>query len=410
MNKKTINRKVYVALPVMDELDYLEDFIHCISKQTIRPEAIYICINQPDKWWDHPNKFKVCEHNYQAFLLFKKLNNLPVILIDRFSRGKGWKGKHYGVGWARKVTMDAISNIAGGDDIIVSVDADTYYPPDYLESVVRLFARYPERIGISNPFYHRMTGEDKVDRAMLRYEIYMRNYSLNMWKIRNPYSYSALGSAISVPVWAYRKIGGITPHKSGEDFYFLQKLSKTGALIQWNPVKVFPAARPSERVFFGTGPAIIKGMNDNWSSYPVYHYSLFEKVKQTYDLFPELFTRDLETPMDGFLRKQFNDENIWDLLRNNSASKDTFIKACTHKIDGLRILQFLKSEQPVTGKSDEECFVENKTFLFKDEFNNNFDIKRLNFRNSDIETLSDIRDLMVEKEDLILRSSQKVHG
>ncbi len=92
-------------------------------------------------------------------------------------------------------------------------------------------------------------------------------------------SFTAIGSAMALPVKSYRAIGGMTPHKSGEDFYFLQKLRKFGKVLTWNKEKVYPEARYSDRVFFGTGPAMIKGRDGDWSSYPIYPFELFDEIK-----------------------------------------------------------------------------------------------------------------------------------
>ena len=44
--------------------------------------------------------------------------------------------------------------------------------------------------------------------------------------------------------------------KAGEDFYFLQKLFDAGHFSECNTTRVIPSPRPSDRVIFGTGPAI----------------------------------------------------------------------------------------------------------------------------------------------------------
>jgi hypothetical protein len=135
----------------------------------------------------------------------------------------------------------------------------------------------------------------------------------------------------------------MTAKKSGEDFYLLQKLVKAGRIIHHNTEMVYPATRYSDRVFFGTGPALIKGSGGNWESYPVYDHRLFDQVEATYRLFGELFDGDVDTPMDGFLRNQFCSGDVFGPLRRNAATREQFIKACHQRIDGLRILQFLKA-------------------------------------------------------------------
>lgn len=345
-------RFLHVAIPAMNEANYLPDTIRCLLSQTHKAFHIWVCVNQPDHYWDDPEKRSICLNNQETLDYLYNIKDKRITVIDRSTRGKGWTGKAYGVGQARKHLMDTINQNASPDDMIVSLDADTHFGDAYLQSIQETFARFPEAIALSNPYYHKLSGEEQLDRAMLRYEIYMRHYVINMWRIRSPYSFTALGSAIALPVSSYRKIGGITAKKSGEDFYFLQKLRKAGWICNYNEQKVYPGTRYSDRVFFGTGPALIKGSKGNWESYPIYDFKLFDQVKETYKAFSELFHHSVETPMTRFLICQFREEDPFEPLRKNSSTKEQFVAACHQKIDGLRVLQFLKAETTKSERND----------------------------------------------------------
>lgn len=346
--------KIYIALPAMNELENMEQFIQFCKNQTYQNFRLVICINQPDDWWEKENKLSICRNNTLSIEFLKKIKDFPIEIIDRSSKGKGWTGKDFGVGWARKTVMDHINNEAADNDIIISLDADTRFNPGYFDSILENFQKHPNAVALSVPYYHELTGDEEKDRAILRYEIYMRYYAINLWRIGSPYSFTAIGSAIALPVKCYRAIGGMTPHKSGEDFYFLQKLRKYGQVFTWNKEKVFPEARYSDRVFFGTGPAMIKGRDGDWSGYPIYTFELFDEIKETYDLLPDLILKDVSTPMDDFIEEKFANQNIWQPLRENFKTREKFVKACHHKIDGLRILQFLKWRNTKNEKADEE--------------------------------------------------------
>lgn len=352
---KYIDPQIFIALPVLDEWENITNFIQNLRNQTYQKFVLYVCVNQPDNWWNMDEKKSVCERNILALNYLKTISDFKIQIIDKSTKGNGWQGKQSGVGWARKVLMDAINEKASENDVVISLDADTTFESDYFESIIHNFQSHQEIMAISVPYYHKLTANEAVDRAILRYEIYMRYYAINLWRIGSPYNFTALGSAIAFPVWAYRKIGGISPMKSGEDFYFLQKFCKTRRIINWNSVKVYPAARFSDRVFFGTGPAMIKGNNGDWESYPIYHYTLFDKVRESYNLFDELFENDIELPINEFITEQFKDKFWWHPLRKNFKNKDKFVKACYEKIDGLRLLQFLKTNQASVNKTDEVC-------------------------------------------------------
>ena len=349
---------IHLAIPAMNEADFLPHTMQCIQNQHgLDPDIdvhTWVCVNQPDQYWQDQDRRHICENNHKTLEYLQTHPTKDLHIIDRSSRGQGWKGKYHGVGAARKTLMDRVDQLAAPDDIIVSMDADTFYGAGYLASVVQLFSNCPDAVALSNPYYHKLSGEEALDRAMLRYEIYMRYYAINMWRIASPYNYTALGSAIALPVWAYRKIGGMTAKKSGEDFYLLQKLRKTGHVITYNHEKVFPGTRFSDRVFFGTGPALIKGSQGLWESYPIYDHKLFDKVGQTYSMFPALYDTKVKTPMDDFLSVQFKETDIFDALRKNTSNREMFVKACHHKIDGLRVLQFLKTSQSNKPWCDEE--------------------------------------------------------
>lgn len=393
-------QKVFIALPVQDELDFLPGFIECVRLQCFTHFKLVVCINQPDNWWEDLNKLEVCKNNADAIGILNKIKDFPIEIIDRSSRGNGWKGRDFGVGWARKTAMDQISTQAEDQDIIISLDADTKFNPDYLRSVTENLNRRTDAVALSVPYYHELTGDKEKDRAILRYEIYMRYYAINLWRIGSPYSFTAIGSAIALPVKSYRAIEGITPHKSGEDFYFVQKLRKFGHVLTWNSEKVYPAARYSDRVFFGTGPAMIKGRGGDWKSYPVYPFEYFDEVKQTCDLFPVFFTEDVATPMDEFIMEKFQGKNIWKPLRENFRTEEKLVKACNHKIDALRILQYLKWRNAQNHFTDEEnlfrwfrLYYPEKISFFQ------FDLKKFTFSANPVLDLDSVRNALSEIEE-----------
>ncbi len=395
------NPTLFVALPALAELDYIAGFIDCLRSQTYRKFELTVCVNQPDEWWDNAEKVPVCENNLKTILFLKKIKDIKIDIIDKSSRGEGWKEKKSGVGWARKILMNKIVLNAKNDDLIVSLDADTTFSPGYFQSLVDSFKYHPKAVAAAIPYYHKLTGDEAADRAILRYEIYLRYYDLNMLQIGSPYAFTAIGSAIVLPVKSYKAIGGITPHKSGEDFYFLQKLRKYGNVIIWNNEKVYPAARFSDRVDFGTGPAMIKGREGDWSSYPVYPQHYFGVIKKLFDLFPSLFEKSVPTPLDDFIEEKFGTADIWTPLRNNSTGKGNFIKACHHKFDALRTFQFLK------WKYSKETINDDKPELIKfisqlNILNENV-LNKFTFSSSSVEILDDIRNGLMRNETEIQR-------
>jgi len=391
---------LYVALPVMDEPELLPRLLSCFASQTYRRFKIVACVNQPDTWWNDPGKLDACENNAICLRLLENFTEIDTTIIDRTSMGMGWTGKRHGVGWARKLVMDQIDKEASPGDIMVSLDADTVISDDYLLSIAMNFKRHSEAVALSAPYFHNLVGDFRANRAMLRYEIYMRHYFLNLARIASPYAFTALGSAMALPVWAYRAIGGMTPKLSGEDFYFLQKLRKFGTVLLWNEEMVYPEARFSDRVFFGTGPAMIKGAAGDWNSYPVYPMALFDIIAETYQLLPKLYLKTSPTAITAFMASVSGEDDPLQPLRLNHKDLSHFRRAFHEKFDGLRLLQFLKMSNEQSQSADEENLWEYLSSVFsKPELEKTgIEWEKLSFSESPLDELIKVRAFLFEKE------------
>ncbi len=382
---------IHVAIPLLNEFENLPTLIHDIEQQSFKAFKVWFCVNQPESWHSDSKKISEVLNNQLTIDYLKKLTSFQLVVLDKSSKGNGWNGKNHGVGMARKVLMDSINQEAEKDDIILSLDGDTHFDPDYFQSIFDNFQTDSSLPALAIPYYHLLTGDRLADRAILRYEIYMRHYEWNLRQIGSPYAFTALGSAMACRVWAYRRIGGMTPKKSGEDFYFLQKMVKFKGISTWNSLPVYPAARFSDRVYFGTGPAMIKGAEGDWSSYPIYRSELFEMIREAFQIFPQLFFQDIETPVDEVLGFGWAAA-----LRSNCRTNEVFLKACHDRFDGLRTLQFLKNNQKKYTTTDEENlrdFAERNSLvklvkIVPEDFS---------FDSSDIEVLNQIRDYFYEK-------------
>ena len=345
-----------VAIPALAEYENLLLLIQSLKHQSFSDFDVYICVNNPEGWLRSVDKHErtlYYENLLSLYALRKIESSWPQLhIIDRSSPGNGWIGKKKGVGWARKTIMEAIMMNHGDDELVVSLDADTDIGEKYIESVLCVMNEHPDVSALAVPYYHPLSVVEDTNRALLRYEIYMRHYLISMLDIKRllserygltfPYAYTALGSAMVFPLWAYRRVGGITPLQGGEDFYLMQKFAKTGQLLLSCNEVVRPQGRVSYRVPFGTGPAIAKGVDSMDDTYPLYPHEAFEAVAETYSLFPKLYDGDYDTPMTEFLCDQLKTNDLWQSLRQNFKTRELFVHACQERVDGLRILQFLR--------------------------------------------------------------------
>jgi hypothetical protein len=161
---------------------------------------------------------------------------------------------------------------------------------------------------------------------------------------------------------------------------------------------VFPAASFSVVLFFGTGPAMIKGREGDWSSYPFYSFQLFDEVKKSFDAFRGLFEKDIDYPMKSFLTDIFKDKLWFEQLRKNNKNPDRFYKACIDKVDALRILQYLKSEYQKREEEDKQNLLSYLSVFYTDKLLP-INLSNFTFEHSSIEELNLLRDFLVAKEE-----------
>ncbi len=304
-------------------------------------------------------------------------------VIDACSSGRTIP-EGQGVGFARKIGADYAVGLMRGspDGVIACLDADTSVSPVYA-SALGLFAdaacaRVFSAAVLS--FFHSGAPTPEAERAVRQYERYLRGHSRLLHAAGSPYYPTALGSAIVCSVSAYAACGGMNSRCAGEDFYFLQSLVKTGRVGQlrnsggqaaWcgtedgeeNPADaalVFPSARMSERVPFGTGTKIrdVSAGKDSAALFPAVYYELLGRwiaVSETMclkacaagsPLTDEYFrrTENLLPPVSRKLALFLERESffsVWErLYANNYANAGRLCRAFHCWFDGLKTIRF----------------------------------------------------------------------
>jgi len=103
--------------------------------------------------------------------------------------------------------------------------------------------------------------------AICCYEIFLRYWVLGLKYAKSPWAFHSIGSTIVTSTDSYLKVRGMNKREAGEDFYFLNKLAKIGSIDYIRDTCVFPSARSSSRVPFGTGKRIerfLSGQKQEW--------------------------------------------------------------------------------------------------------------------------------------------------
>lgn len=342
-----MGRHVYIAIPACDEETYLPKTLATLNEQSINHFSVWICVNQPEKWNFDSQKVRVIESNARLLQFLEKNKDnykFPLYVFDCSSPGKGWASDKWGASIARKYLMDSISLQARDDDIIASLDADTWVEPQYVEAIQDAFERFPRIAGITIPYIHWLEGDEQLQRTTIRYETYLRNYFLGLLSIGSPYSYVPIGSAFAVTAKAYKAVRGMPLRTAGEDFYFLQKVRQTGFILPFAETIVHPAGRVSERVLFGTGKALSYSFIDMCRKYPIFTEKGFTMIGRIYQEFSEIAsTRMWNHEMECI--KHIDKQELNKILANYRFSHH--IEHALHiQFNALKIFKSLRENQP----------------------------------------------------------------
>jgi glycosyltransferase involved in cell wall biosynthesis len=193
-----------------------------------------------------------------------------------------------GVGYARKKGMDlAIQRFAGlgnEDGAIISLDADTTCATNYFVQIEAFFKAQPKATGCNIHFEHDLENTESLKQkmAIAQYELYLRYFKECLASIGFPYAFHTIGSAFALKAREYCLQGGMNPRQAGEDFYFLQKLFYPGQFYELNSTCVYPSARESDRVVFGTG-ASVNNLMAGENPLEVYSPESFQWVRSFYE-------------------------------------------------------------------------------------------------------------------------------
>ena len=70
--------KVYATLPILNESAHILTLLDDIKEQLYSNWILIVCVNQPDEWWDMPEKVRLCEDNAQTLHLLHQQADEPV--------------------------------------------------------------------------------------------------------------------------------------------------------------------------------------------------------------------------------------------------------------------------------------------------------------------------------------------
>ena len=187
-----------------------------------------------------------------------------------------------GVGLARKIGAD-LALLCIANKIVVTpwihcTDADVKLPNSYFDN-----PELEEDVAVAiYPFTHYPPHKN-----ILLYEISLRYYKLHLAWAGSPYAFHTIGSLLKINAQNYAAVRGFPKRQAAEDFYLLNKLAKTGKVIQLKTEPIILSSRISTRVPFGTG-AMMKRLANN-QELLFYHREIFNYLRIWLDLIEMLW-------------------------------------------------------------------------------------------------------------------------
>ena len=207
-------------------------------------------IAQYPKLWQ---KQHLSLHNHHPYL--------NILLIQRF-RGDLQIPKKQGVGLARKIACDCAAYLIETGAIqsshIFSSDSDVHFPNRYFSASLQA-----KHSAAYIAFKHIPSGDTAIDKATLIYQQSLHHYVEGLRSASSAYAYHTIGSTLLIDGIAYIKVRGFPKRAGAEDFYLLNKLNKIAPIHAINDIKIGIESRVSQRVPFGTGPAVEKLLSHN---------------------------------------------------------------------------------------------------------------------------------------------------
>ena len=201
-------------------------------------------------------------------------------------------------------------------------------PADYLQ-------RPPSQCGsVVMPYRHEAPGP--LEPRAERYELHLRYYVDRLRHAGSPYAFHTIGSTIAIHAEVYARVRGVPRRSAGEDFYLLNKAAKVAPVFAATRPEIVIRARLSDRVPFGTGPAL-RAMGDV-SSFASYACESFDLLREAIGFI------DQGASMQSRTRLLLDDLGFFHRLKRAEAQtrrRHTLRKAMHQWFDAFRTLRFI---------------------------------------------------------------------
>ncbi len=345
----------FVTIPCHDEpnlLDSLRSLADCTPPSS--EVTIIVVVNSSDQ----ASGEVVFRNNETILSVLEWWDNQPrpffqLCLLEASSLPSKWAG----VGWARKIAMDEavrLLDISGRNEgILIAFDADSLVTRNYFTAIETAFSDNPRYNFVTLNFSHPVddpTLSPSLREGIILYELYLRYLKNAMQWCGYSHAMHTIGSSFAVKATAYVKQGGMNRRQAGEDFHFLHKIVLLGDYGVIREATVYPAARISHRVPFGTGAALKKWEEGDKELYSVYTLRTFETLQPLFcdpgyffstqwNEWRDFFGR-LDPRLQDYITTTGTPERLNE-LKNNCSDISTFMKRFYHLVNAFWIIQYL---------------------------------------------------------------------
>ncbi len=340
---------VIIIIPIFNEAHTLTalDSLYKSALPSVGTEVLLIINQSVDCAPDIKQRNTKTFNEIQRWIATHKKNNLHF-----YVKNIDFPKKHAGVGLARKAGMDEairrfelINNYKG---VILCFDADCTCDTTYIKRVYNAF-KDKNLTGASIYYEHSFNNlSPKQLNGITQYELHLRYYVTGLRKAGYPYAFHTVGSSMAVRSDVYKKAGGMNRRKAGEDFHFLHKVIPFERFDAITTTTVYPSARISDRVPFGTGKAMGEWALNEESDLLSYHPQLFIDIGQLLKQVPAFYKKkslsesvQLLPPSILAYLKEEDFEKVIDNINKQSSTLKTFIHRWFSWMNGLKMLHLV---------------------------------------------------------------------
>ncbi|WP_185232033.1 hypothetical protein [Teredinibacter franksiae] len=261
-----------LVIPARNEsCDFIQRFFDLAASYTANCLLILV-VNRPDTQTDNQENLALEQQALTFFgsalwqngnLSLYQQHNCYLFLVDRHKAHP--IPPKQGVGLARKIASDMACELYQQKKLtkqwVYSTDADAYLPSNYFSSAATT-DKNNSALVFSFEHTNKVEPQPTVAcwHATQLYEQALKYFHRALQWSGSPYAFYTLGSTLAFSIEHYCQARGFPKRAGGEDFYLLNKLAKLGQVEFCGNISVKIAARESNRVPFGTGPAVAKIM------------------------------------------------------------------------------------------------------------------------------------------------------